>query len=739
VIHRASTDRYANDLKFVESKSNETRLVIRKDGHLAVSQDVEFYSGTDITNSVKLFSVGLDSTGLKFVIRDEVAGVDRISIDADGNIAGIDQSDITGLVSILTDKQHTLTTESGQHISATVLDTFNIASDGDGNAVNSLLTAKAIEDWFEQLQGNLLMVSPGQAGPGFRVATISVASPSAVNVPSCAAVTNYITGRISNRPTTTEMNTAIDAFNGNTTLNLSAQDITLYSVGHSNANVTLRGTSYSVGLFVFFGMSVTAPGSSNSYRPVFASDVYLTNSSIWLVSTLSSKHPLTPIASTIDETAHSTISISSNLITETSLVDFVGIGSVTTSGVQIARPMYKLYGQSITETTDASFSWIDPGVADITAGFNSSLDNRLATMACTHAHISAQVTAATISPTFTGTVALPSSDSITIDGTTLTDTIEDHTHSELQIKTGTTHVTTLYSNSYIQSNQQNLNGLAAVFNNSGVLTYRPMFCSEIYTGGSTTSLGETLTSRLAVKLDLPSLTFVWPSAVTDIKLDYLGDVTSNIQAQINAKQNPITIDSAPVIGNTTNLVSSDGIATWVNANYHPVSTVDTAPDDNTSHLITSKAVFDALALKQDSGSYLTESLAASTYNTVTDTGTQIANLATVYEQIVTTVGFSSNRASTGVYSITFTTTQISANYTIMLTLEHSQASTSSKVDDDYIIAYNSKAATGFSVKITEQDNGTSAGTSRNNRFDFLCIKSGRIICHGSVSSAGVAD
>ena len=522
-------------------------------------------------------------------------------IDSDGNITGIHQDDITGLVSLLDAKQSALTTQSGQPISATVLDTFSIATAGDGNAANSLLTAKAIEDWFEQLQNSLLMISPGQAGPGFRVATLNAVSPSTVNVPSCAAVANYVTGIISDRPTTTQMDTAIGDFTGSTSLNLIAQDITLFTDGNANPNVTLRGTSFEIGIFEFYALSVTAPASASTYRPVFASDVYLTNSSSWLGTTLSAKHPLTPIPTTINESAHSTISTSSNLITETALVDYVGLGSVTTNGVHIARPMIKMHTYSTNETTDVNFSYIDTGVQDVTTGFDSSLDTRLATMACTHAHIAAQVTAASANPTFTGTVALPSANSITIGGTNLTDTIENHVHTSVQLKTGTTHVTALYSNSYIQNNQQALNGLAAVFNNSGILQYRPLFCSEIYTGGNTTSLGETLTSRLAEKLDLPSPTFVWPTAVTDNKLGYLSSVTSSVQSQTDAKQDPIAIDITPTPG-SANLVSSDGISSWGIATFHPLSTIDATPANNASNLISSKAAFDSLALKQDSGS-----------------------------------------------------------------------------------------------------------------------------------------
>ena len=186
-IHRASTDIFQNDLNFVENVSGETRLIIRTDGHLAVSQDVEFYDGTNLATGTKRFSVGLDASG-DFVIRDEVAGIDRISIDSEGKITGLENA--SGV-------QGALNTTSGLSISTTVLDTFALASGGDGVGYsNSLLTAGAIENWFEALQTSLIMVSPGQTGPGFRVPSISTTLPSGTNVPSCLAVSNFVNTKL---------------------------------------------------------------------------------------------------------------------------------------------------------------------------------------------------------------------------------------------------------------------------------------------------------------------------------------------------------------------------------------------------------------------------------------------------------------------------------------------------------------------------------------------------------------
>ena len=53
IIHRASTDLFQNDLKFVEEKSRETRAAIRTSGHLAISQDLELYDGTNLETATK--------------------------------------------------------------------------------------------------------------------------------------------------------------------------------------------------------------------------------------------------------------------------------------------------------------------------------------------------------------------------------------------------------------------------------------------------------------------------------------------------------------------------------------------------------------------------------------------------------------------------------------------------------------------------------------------------------------
>jgi hypothetical protein len=88
---------------------------------------------------------------------------------------GVDHDGIDEL--LLASKQDPLKV-NGQPISSVVLDTFIIGGSEENNATNSLLTAKAIEDWFEQVNQHLVMISPGQQGPSVRVGSINASSPS---------------------------------------------------------------------------------------------------------------------------------------------------------------------------------------------------------------------------------------------------------------------------------------------------------------------------------------------------------------------------------------------------------------------------------------------------------------------------------------------------------------------------------------------------------------------------------
>ena len=291
-IHRASTDRYQNDLNWVDADTGHTRLRLKEDGHLQCVEDLEFFAGPSITSSEKRYSVGLNTTG-SFVIRDEVNSVDLLTLDSNG----LTTDSIVGLTAALNGKQAALSV-NGQPVQPSILNTFTIASDGDGNPANSLVTAKAIEDWFEQLQNSLLMISPGQTGPGFRVGGISTTSPSSVNVPSCSAVSSFVSTKLASYQPVITATTNITAATVKSTatgfyesgqVNATANVIQWSTTGGSNRILLYNGTLDFDSLFAA-GATVTISGLTTSIGGVPASDINGTRTVDGFYS-----HPLDPI------------------------------------------------------------------------------------------------------------------------------------------------------------------------------------------------------------------------------------------------------------------------------------------------------------------------------------------------------------------------------------------------------------------------------------------------------------
>jgi hypothetical protein len=107
-IHRASTDRYQNDLNWVEAASGETRLRLQTNGHLAIAQDIHFYSTTNVATGALKYSLGLSSDGTKFQIVNETTGA--VVLEAsDASASSVAISSVTGLVAVLDGKQASLT------------------------------------------------------------------------------------------------------------------------------------------------------------------------------------------------------------------------------------------------------------------------------------------------------------------------------------------------------------------------------------------------------------------------------------------------------------------------------------------------------------------------------------------------------------------------------------------------------------------------------------------------------
>ena len=127
---------------------------------------------------------------------DGLPSADTVVSDGSANL--VTSGAVHAAIETSSNSKQDILTVNGLPIHPQVLGTFALAASGVGTGyMNSLVTASAIENWFESLQDNLLMVVPGQDGPGFRASSISSTSPSATNVPSCIAVSNHLSARLS--------------------------------------------------------------------------------------------------------------------------------------------------------------------------------------------------------------------------------------------------------------------------------------------------------------------------------------------------------------------------------------------------------------------------------------------------------------------------------------------------------------------------------------------------------------
>ena len=217
--------------------------------------------------------------------------------DSGGGVSGVTQT-------LLNSKQDVLNVD-GQPINTNVLNSFSIGGSEQNNETNSLVTASALENWFEAIQGSFIKVGANPSS-GVRVGVIQN-PPSTTDVPSCSAVVNHVTSKL------TPINNQITDLNNN-------------KVDKSSV--------------------VSSITASN------------------LTST--------------------------NLVTEGGILNFVGT-HLTENSIPVVKIQPRLYKKVTSEITDTEFSFIRNDVYDIDSGFDKTIDNGLATMACTHNHIIDQI------------------------------------------------------------------------------------------------------------------------------------------------------------------------------------------------------------------------------------------------------------------------------------------------------------------------------------------------------------
>ena len=654
-IHRASTDYYQNDLSWKDADTDETRLRLKEDGHLQIVQDLELYTGPDIETGTKRYSVGLNSDN-DFVIRDEIAQIDRLKIDSQGTISGLGTGNVSNLDDILQgladNKQNLLSTESGVPINTSVLDTFVIASDGDGNTNNSLLTARAVENWFEQLQNSLLMISPGQQGPGFRVGSIS-ASPSGVNVPSCLATANYLQSKLSNYYLKNEVNTLFSNLETSITLNFNTALELYFTVGN------LTCTSYKCKALGYFENNET---TEQNY---IESMILFTNSSIVeLYNYTIDFSNMFQVGDTIEisgVTNFSNLTIPLDEInTFHTVLEFKMSGSVA-NGV-VVKTLSK-------NSVDAIHYFVE-NEAHVIRGSNFIVpgSDLLVHGGEIYDYIAAKNYASTTdlilkadldSPAFSGDVNLPST--TLINGSTLDSTVEAHSFGKLVVNNDT-----FIKPASVIDPLQLLSG-GIVIQSSDNATFETITCSDVHLGvipGNT--VDKPISSALSNIAAFPGLLLFWytdPSTNVLYDWDKILDAGMQIvfsgvpscggvpESEINRphyvtrlvsssdisgttsvdenhflfaikpgisptfpdvqnfagvvsvfshsltnrlayKQSRLIWDSAPTPSNHNNVCSSHVISEYMTTNFMPLTSIDDVPSDGSTNLVTSNGVYD---------------------------------------------------------------------------------------------------------------------------------------------------
>lgn len=652
-IHRASTDYYQNDLSWKDADTDETRLRLKEDGHLQIVEDIELYTGPDIETGTKRYSVGLNSNN-DFVIRDEIAQIDRLKIDSQGTISGLGTGNVSSLDAILQgleDNKQQLLTVNGVPISTSVLDTFVIASDGDGNASNSLLTAKAIEDWFEQLQNSLLMISPGQSGPGFRVASISN-SPSSVNIPSCLAVASYIQNKLASYYLKNEVNTLLSNLETSISLNFNTALELYFTVGN------LTCTSYKCKALGYFENNETSQQNFIESMKLF------TNSSIVeLYNYTIDFSNMFQVRDTIEisgVTNFSNLTIPLDEInTFHTVLEFKMSGSVVT-GIVV---------KTLSKNSVDAIHYFSENEAHVIRGTNFIVpgSDLLVHGGEIYDYIAAKNFSSTTdlvakadldSPTFSGDVNLPST--TLINGSTLDSTVEAHSFSKISVNNDT------FIKPASVMDPLNLLTGGIVVQSSDNATFETITCSDVHLGvlpGNT--VDKPISSVVSIISAYPGLLLFWytdpsngifdwdhildagmqivisgcPSCggvdaseinrshyVTrlissssiggTVSVDdnhYIFGVQPAISPTFNEsqiftgtvsvlshsltnrlayKQSRLIWDSAPTLENHNNVCSSHVISEYMTTNYMPLTSIDDVPTDGSTNLVTSNGVYD---------------------------------------------------------------------------------------------------------------------------------------------------
>ena len=519
------------------------------------------------------------------------------SFDPGGETSGVTQT-------LLDSKQDVLNV-NGEPINTTVLDTFIIGGSEENNTTKSLVTANALENWFEGIQTSFLTVLPGQS-TGTRTGTINASAPSTVNVPSCSAVVTFVNTKLTPINTTIQflLNNKVDqslVVSSVTESNTSSSSIitegALLNFIQSNPQLTTNGVDivnvqpklYARSFtettdpsfnFIKSGVHDLTSGydatKDNRLATMACTDIHITSKINSLVPTLISNSFASPtFTGTVSLPNPINIQIAAGLGSDTlsdylsnyidghTFSDGVDMTNIylenssylqfnSSTGLGVLNSAENAYvpvfcedvfigGDSVTPGTSIA-GLIDEKVGVPYTGFfipSGVTNTNLGYLTNVSSDIQQQFTTLTTS-------IINVDNTLTANITAVDNSVTSKTFNPL-ILGGTT----LYNINY--SGVDTL-GVTSNEANPSSRVLQPVVCSELYTGGTPTTIGTSLTSRLNLKVNTADTT----SNVTegDSKLITSGAVHTALVGKLNYREVVSTVTQS-----SQALITSGGVFT----------------------------------------------------------------------------------------------------------------------------------------------------------------------------------
>jgi hypothetical protein len=530
------------------------------------------------------------------------------SFDPGGETSGVTQT-------LLDSKQDVLNV-NGEPINTTVLDTFIIGGSEENNATKSLVTASALENWFEGIQTSFLTVLPGQS-TGTRTGTINASAPSTTNVPSCSAVVTFVNTKLTPINTTIQflLNNKVDqslVVSSVTESNTSSSSIitegALLNFIQSNPQLTTNGVDivnvqpklYARSFtettdpsfnFIKSGVHDLTSGydatKDNRLATMACTDIHITSKINSLVPTLISNSFASPtFTGTVTLPNPINILIQAGLGTSTLsdyLSDYIDghtfSDGVDMTNIYLENSSYLQFPINVTGLgvlNSAENAYVPVFCQDVFIGGGPSGAGS-SVQALINAKVSSPYLGFTI-PTTVNNTNLGYLENVSSDiqqqFTTLTTSIINLDNTlTANISTVDNTITTRTFNPLILGNTTlyNINysgvdtlGVTSNTANPVNRVLRPVVCSELYTGGTPTAIGTSLTSRLNLKVNTADTT---PNVTQgDSKLVSSGGVYTHVAAEVT------TLNTAL-------------------ANKHPLTGFDSAPTSSSNNFVTSGTVY----------------------------------------------------------------------------------------------------------------------------------------------------